>query len=128
MEFIPQIENTPVSGLVTCWVIDTVARELATWLRGHEGVHIAINVPPEVFGRGALEYAAAKARVLDLTSKVVLEITERGVPDKTGRAASKSGHQRGARMAVLPSSERRRLHGILSRTSVNTSRAAAISS
>jgi sensor c-di-GMP phosphodiesterase-like protein len=83
-EFIPVVENTPVSGLVTYWVIDTVAKELAPWLRAHDDVHIAINVPPEVFGRGGLTYTAAKARVLDLASKFVIEITERGVPDKLG--------------------------------------------
>jgi sensor c-di-GMP phosphodiesterase-like protein len=84
MEFIPLIENTPLSGLVTYWVIDTVAQELAAWMRATDGIHIAINVPPEVFGRGALEYAGAKARVLDIAYKFVLEITERGVPDKLG--------------------------------------------
>jgi sensor c-di-GMP phosphodiesterase-like protein len=100
MEFIPQIENTPVSGLVTYWVIDTVASELATWLRNHDGVHIAINVPPEVFGRGGLEYAAAKAHVLDLTSKFVLEITERGVPDKIGVDALNSRPRCGVLVAL----------------------------
>lgn len=84
LEFIPLIENTPVSGLVTYWVIDTVAHELAAWLRVHDGVHLAINIPPEVFGRGGLEYAAAKSNLLDLSRKFVLEITERGVPDKLG--------------------------------------------
>jgi sensor c-di-GMP phosphodiesterase-like protein len=84
LEFIPLIENTPVSGLVTYWVIDTVAQELAAWMRATAGIHIGINVPPEVFGRGALEYAGAKARVLDIAYKFVLEITERGVPDKLG--------------------------------------------
>jgi sensor c-di-GMP phosphodiesterase-like protein len=84
LEFIPLIENTPVSGLITYWVIDTVANELATWLRRQSAAHLAINVPPEVFGRGGLEYAAAKSNVLDLASKFVLEITERGVPDKLG--------------------------------------------
>jgi sensor c-di-GMP phosphodiesterase-like protein len=84
LEFIPLIENTPVSGLVTYWVIDTVAHELAAWLRAHDGVHLAINVPPEVFGRGGLEYAAAKSDLLDIAYKFVLEITERGVPDKLG--------------------------------------------
>ena len=83
-EFIPIIENTPVSGLVTYWVIDTVARELGTWLREHDGVHLAINVPPEVFGRGGLAYTAAKANLLDVASKFILEITERGLPDRLG--------------------------------------------
>lgn len=84
LQFIPLIENTPVSGLVTYWVIDTVARELAPWLRANDGVHLAINVPPEVFGRGGLEYAAAKSDLLDLADKFILEVTERGVPDKLG--------------------------------------------
>ncbi len=83
-EFIPLIENTPVSGLLTYWVIDTVATELSAWLRTQDRVHIAINVPPEVFGRGGLEYTAAKANLLDLAHKFVVEITERGVPDRLG--------------------------------------------
>lgn len=83
-EFIPIIENTAVSGLVTYWVIDTVAKELGIWLREHDGVHIAINVPPEVLGRGGLAYTAGKANLLDLASKFILEITERGLPDELG--------------------------------------------
>jgi sensor c-di-GMP phosphodiesterase-like protein len=100
LEFIPLIENTPVSGLVTYWVIDTVAHELGNWLRDHEGVHIAINVPPEVFGRGGLEYAAAKAHVLDLASRFVVEITERGVPDKLGIDELNSRPRRGVLVAL----------------------------
>jgi sensor c-di-GMP phosphodiesterase-like protein len=100
LDFIPQIENTPVAGLVTYWVIDTVARELAAWLRANDGVYIAINVPPEVFGRGGLEYAAAKSDVLDLASKVVLEITERGVPDKLGVAELNARPRRGVLVAL----------------------------
>lgn len=99
-EFIPVIENTSVSGLVTYWVIDTVARDLAPWLRAHEGVRIAINVPPEVFGRGGLAYAAAKAGLLDLTSKLVIEITERGVPDKLGVDTLNSRPRNGVLVAL----------------------------
>jgi sensor c-di-GMP phosphodiesterase-like protein len=84
LEFIPSIEDTPVSGLVTYWVIDTVARELGEWLRDQDNIHLAINVPPEVFGRGGLEYAATKSDLLNLAHKFVVEITERGVPDKLG--------------------------------------------
>jgi sensor c-di-GMP phosphodiesterase-like protein len=83
-DFIPDIENTSVSGLVTYWVIDTVAREMGQWLRHHPSVHLGINVPPEVFGRGGMEYAAAKCNILDLAAQFVLEITERGIPDKLG--------------------------------------------
>jgi sensor c-di-GMP phosphodiesterase-like protein len=100
LDFIPRIENTPVAGLVTYWVIDTVAHELAAWLRARDGVYIAINVPPEVFGRGGLEYAAAKSHVLDLASKFVLEITERGVPDKLGVAELNSRPRCGVLVAL----------------------------
>ena len=47
-----------MSGVLTYWVIDTVAVELGKWLGGHEAVHISINVPPEILGRGGLQYAA----------------------------------------------------------------------
>jgi len=100
LEFIPLIENTPVSGLVTYWVIDTVANELASWLRAHDGVHLAINIPPEVFGRGGLEYAAAKSNLLSLAHKFVLEITERGVPDKLG-VAELNARRRGGVLVAL---------------------------
>jgi sensor c-di-GMP phosphodiesterase-like protein len=100
LEFIPSIENTPLSGLVTYWVIDTVAYELGNWLRAHDGVHIAINVPPEVFGRGGLEYAAAKSNVLDLASQFVVEITERGIPDRLGIEELNSRPRQGVLIAL----------------------------
>jgi hypothetical protein len=81
-EFIPRVENTPLSGLLTYWVIETVGRELGSWLRTHAGVHLHINVPPEILGRGGIAYAVAKAGLMDVAHKIVLEVTERGVPDK----------------------------------------------
>ncbi len=84
LEFIPQIEHTPISGLLTYWVIDTMATELADWMRATPGAHIAINVPPEVLGRGGVVYAGYKAHLHDLRTRIVLEITERGVPDRMG--------------------------------------------
>ena len=84
MEFIPAIENTPVSGLLTYWVLDTAGRELGQWLHTHAEAHLAINVPPEILGRGGLEYAAYKANLLAVRNRVVLEITERGIPDQLG--------------------------------------------
>src|SRR5215212_380086 len=56
-DFIPLIEGTLVSGLLTYWVFETVGKELGDWLRGHTEAHISINVPPELLGRGGLEYA-----------------------------------------------------------------------
>ena len=99
-EFIPLIEDTPVSGLVTYWVIDTVARELGAWLRTHAAAHLAINVPPEVFGRGGLEYAAGKSGILGLANQFVLEVTERGVPDKLGIYELNSRPRRGVLVAL----------------------------
>ena len=83
-EFIPLIENTPLSGLLTYWVIETVANELGDWIRANRDVHIGINVPPEILGRGGLEHVAMKAGLTDVLSQMVLEITERGVPDRLG--------------------------------------------
>ena len=52
--FMPLIDNTPLSGTLTYWVVDTVAAELADWLGAHSDTHISINVPPEVLGRGGV--------------------------------------------------------------------------
>ena len=81
-EFISVTENTPVSGLMTYWVIEQVANDLGDWLRSNEDVHIGINVPPDVVGRGGLEYAATKAGLMDVSEKLIFEITERGFLDK----------------------------------------------
>lgn len=81
-EFIPVIENTPVSGLLTYWVIEAVARDLGDWLKETDNIHIGINIPPDVLGRGGLEYAATKAGLMDVADKLLIEITERGFPDK----------------------------------------------
>lgn len=89
-DFIPVVEDTPVSGLLTYWVIDTVAHELGDWLRRHRSAHVGINVPPEILGRGGLEYAARKAALLDVRQQIILEITERGIPDRLGLAELES--------------------------------------
>jgi sensor c-di-GMP phosphodiesterase-like protein len=82
--FIPLIEHTPMAGMLTYWVMETAANELGDWLRGHDGIHLSINVPPEILGRGGLEYVGAKLGWRDLADKLVFEITERGIPDKLG--------------------------------------------
>ena len=86
MEFIPAIENTPLSGAITYWVIDTIANELRSWLLEQENIHISINIPPELFGRGGLEYAAQKSHLVDVADKLILEVTERGLLDPLGIA------------------------------------------
>jgi sensor c-di-GMP phosphodiesterase-like protein len=99
-EFIHFIEETPLSGMLTYWVIETVARELGDWLRAHEEVHLGINVPPEILGRGGLEYAGRKAGLDGLRRQIILEVTERGLPDRLGAAALQAAAQSGVRIAL----------------------------
>ena len=99
-DFIPIIENTPLSGSLTYWVIDTVATELGEWLSEHADAHIGINVPPEILGRGGLEYAAVRAGLRGRIDQIVLEITERGVPDQLGFHALQQMADKGIRLAL----------------------------
>ncbi len=100
LQFIPIVENTPISGLITYWVIDTVTRELGQWLHSHPDAHVAINVPPEILGRGGIEYAGNKSGLSDLASQVILEVTERGVPDLLGIQAINDSWGTGVRLAL----------------------------
>jgi len=99
-EFIPLTDNTPLSGLLTYWVIDTVAVELGDWLGGHETVNISINVPPEILGRGGLDYAATKSGLRARIRQIIVEVTERGIPDQLGLEALNSIPGTGARVAL----------------------------
>jgi sensor c-di-GMP phosphodiesterase-like protein len=85
--FIPIAERCQLSGLITHWVIETLAVELRGWLEAHRDAYISFNVPPELLGRGGLEQAAKTSGLLPLKSQLVLEITERGVPDSVGVGA-----------------------------------------
>ncbi len=99
LEFIPIIENTTLSGIVTYWVIETVAQELGNWLRKNKNVHLSLNVPPEILGRGGLQYAAEKSGLIDIRDKIILEVTERGIPDKLGIDELNEAHSLGTRIA-----------------------------
>lgn len=85
-EFISVIENTPVSGLLTYWIIEEIGRELGDWLKQTDDVHIGINIPPDVIGRGGIEYAASKAGLIEVADKLLIEVTERGFPDEQALA------------------------------------------
>jgi len=99
-DFIPLIENTPVSGPITYWVIETVAHELGAWLREHDDVYLSINVPPEILGRGGMEYAAIKSGLADLLPKLIIEVTERGVPDTLGVDGLNKAAEHGIHIAL----------------------------
>jgi sensor c-di-GMP phosphodiesterase-like protein len=98
--FIPFIENTPLSGTITYWVIDTVAAELGEWLDTNPDAHIGINVPPEILGRGGIEYAAVRSGLKARVGQIILEITERGIPDRLGLDALNTWTSRGVRVAL----------------------------
>lgn len=119
-DFIPAIEETPVSGLLTYWVLETVAAELGDWLREHDDVQLSINVPPEILGRGGLEYAANRVGLMDQAHKLVMEISERGLPDKLGTAALELANQLGIRIALDDVVFSGRNLVVLSRCSVDT--------
>jgi sensor c-di-GMP phosphodiesterase-like protein len=93
-------QDIALSGRIAYWVIETVARELGDWLRAHRDVHIAINVPPEIMGRGGLEHAVANAGLMDVLDRIIVEITERGVPDAIGVDALNRMRAVGVRVAL----------------------------
>jgi sensor c-di-GMP phosphodiesterase-like protein len=99
-DFIPLIGNTPLAGLLTYWVIDQVAREMGDWLAVQQGVELHINVPPEILGRGGIEYAMQKSSLSKFKDKIVLEITEHGVPDQMGLDALDDAARQGVRIAL----------------------------
>ena len=43
-EFIPFVEGTHLAGMLTYWVLETVATELGDWLRVHKEVNVDANV------------------------------------------------------------------------------------
>ena len=99
-EFIHLIEGTHLSGMLTYWVLETVAKELGDWLRVHKEANIGVNVPPEILGRGGLEYAATKTGLSEIRNQIILEVTERGIPDNLGVAALEAASRSGVRIAL----------------------------
>jgi sensor c-di-GMP phosphodiesterase-like protein len=99
-EFIHLIEGTYLSGMLTYWVFEAVAKELGDWLRAHKETYIGVNVPPEILGRGGLEYAATKTGLSELRNQIILEITERGIPDQLAVATLEAASRSGVRIAL----------------------------
>lgn len=100
-DFIPLVENSTVSGVLTYWVIERLAEDLGEWLRANADASICINVPPEILGRGGLDYASRKSGLRDLAGQIVLEVTETGLPDRLGLDALNSMNRRtGVRIAL----------------------------
>jgi sensor c-di-GMP phosphodiesterase-like protein len=99
-DFLRAVARTPLSGRLTYWVIDTVAADLGEWLGEHPQMQVSINVPPEILGRGGLQYAAQRSGLYARKDQIVLEITEHGVPDELGLQALNAMAERGLRVAL----------------------------
>ena len=99
-EFIPMVENTPVSGFITYWVMengDGGARRMA------EGEPGRVRVDQRAAGNPRARryrYAAVKSGLMSLSSQVMLEITERGIPDPLGVASINDRGGTGVRVAL----------------------------
>ena len=101
LDFIPIVENTILSGPITYWVIETAAQELGDWLRTNNNIHLSFNIPPEILGRGSLGYVANKSELHDVaSSKFILEVTERGIPDRLGIEELNDASNSGVRIAL----------------------------
>ncbi len=77
-----------------------MAKELGDWLRAHKEAHIGINVPPEILGRGGMEYAATKTGLSEIRNQIIIEVTERGIPDNLGVATLEAASRSGVRIAL----------------------------
>jgi sensor c-di-GMP phosphodiesterase-like protein len=84
IQFIPLVEGTVLAGMLTYWVIERVAAEMSEWMGETPDVYLSINVPPELWGRGGVSHVLRKSALNAYCKRIVLEITERGVPDKLG--------------------------------------------
>lgn len=99
-EFIPVVEGSPLSGPLTYWVLETVAREVGDLLRGRPDLFLSVNMPPELLGRGGVASTIRHAGIADLVGQLILEITERGLPDQLGVDALELAAEAGCRIAL----------------------------
>ncbi|SBO44045.1 EAL domain-containing protein [Cyanobium sp. NIES-981] len=99
-QFMPCAENTPASGVLTYWVMETAIAELLPWLEDHPGCHLAINVPPEILGRGGLYHYGMKTDLQKRPRQLILELTERGLPDHLALQGLSSARDLGVRIAL----------------------------
>jgi len=94
------VENTALSGRITYWLVERLAGELDEWLAENRDAHVTINVPAEIIGRGGLEYAAVRAGLRAHFDQIVIELSERGVPDRLALETLNLAAERGVRIAL----------------------------
>jgi EAL domain-containing protein (putative c-di-GMP-specific phosphodiesterase class I) len=99
LEFIDRVENTPLSGPLAYYVLEEIGGQLLDWLKENDAF-ISFNVSPEIIGRGGLAYVAQKIGLMDLRDKIVVEVVERGVPDRLGIETLNRAAGMGIRIAL----------------------------
>lgn len=99
-QFIPQAENSAVATPLHEWVVECVVAELGEWLAANHGIHLGLNAPPQLLGRGDLRAAAERSGLMDLIDRIQVEVTERGVTNDAGMEALESVRKLGAMVAI----------------------------
>ncbi|HYN38150.1 MAG TPA: EAL domain-containing protein [Rhodospirillales bacterium] len=98
--FLPIAAETGLIEPISERVVELAARDMCPLLLERRDLHIGINVPPALLGRGTLGVLAARCGLSELASQVIIEITETGLVDDLGRAAVRTARAMGARVAI----------------------------
>ncbi|MBK8210731.1 MAG: EAL domain-containing protein [Rhodospirillales bacterium] len=98
--FLPVAVEAGLIELISERVVELVARDMLPVLRRRSDLHVGINVPPDLLGRGALGVIAARCGLLAQVTQVIIEITETGLVDDLGREAVHTARALGARVAI----------------------------
>jgi sensor c-di-GMP phosphodiesterase-like protein len=98
--FLPVAVEAGLIELISERVVEMVARDMLPVLRRRSDLHVGINVPPDLLGRGALGAIAARCGLLAQVTQVIIEITETGLVDDLGRDAVHTARALGARVAI----------------------------
>jgi c-di-GMP phosphodiesterase len=98
--FMPVALEAGLSEALTVHVIELVARDMLTLLQGRPELHVAINTPPQLLGRGSLINAAECCGLNKISDQVIIEITETGIVDEISREGIAAARLLGTRVAI----------------------------
>lgn len=99
-EFLPVVHGTPVLGYLTLVVMEMAVRDMMPWMASQPRFKLGLNVPPEVIGRGGLRFAFERMGLRAVASQLIVEVTERGVPDAIALSALEAWQRTGVRVAL----------------------------
>ena len=98
--FVPAALEAGLLEKLTVRMIELVARDMVPVLQQRPDLHVAINTPPELLGRGSLVSAAQSFGLHAITEQVIIEVTETGFVDHITRAEINAARALGARVAI----------------------------